>query len=784
METFSEQGDAQLIGLLGELGQEDADRRHQALGQLRALPDLFWTQDRVEGALATLAPVAQAEEDDELVFLLWNLMAQLIAEHRHRQDTADLLQSLLEAQHAEVRGFAATTLGSLGVRRMASAMLQALAREPRWDVAMRLIGALHHLEPAHDPGALAPLLAAPTDEAVSYAARALMDQPALEVRPQLLAALRRVELSPSTRRTLRAVTAQADLVAARDSLPTLYMDHGTIEEADPGHHQWCLYSHRRRRLVLALHFCAAPSTHELPPELALRLELRLPGIHSSEQTRQLAQALQQAAGAQGPVRVQPEPVHDATWEAFAPLGPLNAQTALEALHHTLEPIHQAVLRMDRGARDGGDYIYAALRDLLQQLQGRASRAQRLRARFPRAQGLRTPQGAQALRLASWSCPSLRALLLQEVAPMTSQDAHEGAVVLLLPGERPADPSLDAAALAQRLARVLHWKTSLRWEALPPEQALLWAAHAGIADAEHAMAARSLALPAWPAMAPVPLRVSLSRSLETWVATLSTEASLPELLGLAPSPWTPSPLPQWPQEEPDPQEDPPTLDQSSDDKRRERLLELQQRTARHKKPQAPASQQEEPLQAEEPTTEPRPQAPPMAPRPPAPPEKKPQRAPALPSARKGKDDKPNKAPALPSARQAKPQRAPALPGKKATAQPDKAVEAAASGPDDASTGPLDAQGRTPSQVVKALSANVETVDVYLRSAGYNHTKLSQIMSILLGFTPAQARERIENAPGVLMENIPRDRARTIRTVLEGTGAKIAITSPGDAPPAED
>jgi ribosomal protein L7/L12 len=152
----------------------------------------------------------------------------------------------------------------------------------------------------------------------------------------------------------------------------------------------------------------------------------------------------------------------------------------------------------------------------------------------------------------------------------------------------------------------------------------------------------------------------------------------------------------------------------------------------------------------------------------------QRAPALP---------PKGAPALPP-KAAPPTPAPAAPPAPTPAPPEAPAPRPPARAADNSAGaaPLDEQGRTPAEVLKSLNANIETVDVYLRSAGYNHTKLAQIMSILLGMTPAQARACIEQAPGILLENVPRDRARTIRTVLEGTGAKIAITSPGDAPPA--
>lgn len=93
-------------------------------------------------------------------------------------------------------------------------------------------------------------------------------------------------------------------------------------------------------------------------------------------------------------------------------------------------------------------------------------------------------------------------------------------------------------------------------------------------------------------------------------------------------------------------------------------------------------------------------------------------------------------------------------------------------------PLNELGQTPSEVVKSLQADIARVDVYLRTAGYNHGKLAQIMSIMLNMSMGDARELIERAPCILTEDIPRDRARTIKTVLEGTGAKIAVTPTGE------
>jgi ribosomal protein L7/L12 len=88
------------------------------------------------------------------------------------------------------------------------------------------------------------------------------------------------------------------------------------------------------------------------------------------------------------------------------------------------------------------------------------------------------------------------------------------------------------------------------------------------------------------------------------------------------------------------------------------------------------------------------------------------------------------------------------------------------------------GRTPTEVVRNLGAGIAKVDIYLRFAGYNTGKLTQIMTILMGMGKEEVLEIIERSPCMLKEGVPRDRARQIKTVLEGTGAKIAVVAPGE------
>jgi ribosomal protein L7/L12 len=746
METFSDQGDAQLISLLGELAAPA--RRADALSQLRALPDLFWTPDRVEGALGALLPLAQAEDDDERAFALWNLLAALIPQAPDPRAATAALAGLLEAHSAEIRGFAATTLGSLDARLAASPLLRALAREPRWDVAVRLIGALHHLDARPSPDALEALLQAPAEEAAAYAAAALRDGERGERRRALaLLGLRRGDLSGAARRALTVALSEADLEGAQALLPALFPEQGAVEAPPRGGHQWRLYEHQKLRMTLALRFCAEPGDDELPAALSLRLDLRLPGVNGGQDAHALAQALQQAVGARGAVRALPDPRQEGAWQAWAPLEPLSAQTALPALRHLLEPLQRAAARLDRGAREDGAFVQQALQELMEALHDRAQLALWLRRRFPHAQGGRDPRGGQISRLATAQGEALGAVLLQELAALSSDATAAGITALLCPS------APQPHALAARLAQILTWKTGARWEALPAADAQATAALTGALDPALALGARS----ADDARADDPgaLRVALSRWLENLAALTAQGASLGELLGMAPTLWTPALPPEGEDAPLDDPDDAPTLD--SPRERLQRLLALRER-AQPDPAQAPAPQPDD-----APAPQPAPQVAPTAPRlPPAAPA---QRAPALPP----KAAPPTPAPAAP------PAPTPAPPEAPAPRPPARAAD------NSAGAAPLDEQGRTPAEVLKSLNANIETVDVYLRSAGYNHTKLAQIMSILLGMTPAQARACIEQAPGILLENVPRDRARTIRTVLEGTGAKIAITSPGDAPP---
>ncbi|MEO1271025.1 MAG: hypothetical protein AAFX99_23290, partial [Myxococcota bacterium] len=85
---------------------------------------------------------------------------------------------------------------------------------------------------------------------------------------------------------------------------------------------------------------------------------------------------------------------------------------------------------------------------------------------------------------------------------------------------------------------------------------------------------------------------------------------------------------------------------------------------------------------------------------------------------------------------------------------------------------------PMQIIKNLGADIALADVYLRSTGYNHAKLAQIMAVYLEMERSDAMTLIEQAPCILRSGIPRDRARSIRQVLEGTGAKITLTRHGE------
>jgi hypothetical protein len=143
-------------------------------------------------------------------------------------------------------------------------------------------------------------------------------------------------------------------------------------------------------MTLALRFCAEPGDDELPAALSLRLDLRLPGVNGGQDAHALAQALQQAVGARGAVRALPDPRQEGAWQAWAPLEPLSAQTALPALRHLLEPLQRAAARLDRGAREDGAFVQQALQELMEALHDRAQLALWLRRRFPPRPGRPRP----------------------------------------------------------------------------------------------------------------------------------------------------------------------------------------------------------------------------------------------------------------------------------------------------------------------------------------------------------------------------------------------------------
>lgn len=87
-----------------------------------------------------------------------------------------------------------------------------------------------------------------------------------------------------------------------------------------------------------------------------------------------------------------------------------------------------------------------------------------------------------------------------------------------------------------------------------------------------------------------------------------------------------------------------------------------------------------------------------------------------------------------------------------------------------------------EVVKRLRAaeNATRFDVFLVSAGYNIEKTCKIMSIVLSLSAEEAREKCEAAPCRLLQAAVPSRASQVKTVLEGTGAKIRLVTEGEEP----
>ncbi len=69
-----------------------------------------------------------------------------------------------------------------------------------------------------------------------------------------------------------------------------------------------------------------------------------------------------------------------------------------------------------------------------------------------------------------------------------------------------------------------------------------------------------------------------------------------------------------------------------------------------------------------------------------------------------------------------------------------------------------------------------VDLVLRHPGYSDRNMSKVLTLLLSVEYSQAQAIIEKAPCVLSWGIGRERAQTMKSVIEGAGGKVVMVEP--------
>ncbi len=82
-----------------------------------------------------------------------------------------------------------------------------------------------------------------------------------------------------------------------------------------------------------------------------------------------------------------------------------------------------------------------------------------------------------------------------------------------------------------------------------------------------------------------------------------------------------------------------------------------------------------------------------------------------------------------------------------------------------------------QRLKRSDATSALVDVVLRHPGYSDRSMGQVMSILLSLDYSSCLEISARAPTVVAWGVARDRALTMKTVIEGAGGKVLLVEPG-------
>ncbi len=855
--------DDRLINTLGTMG--DPQEVAEALRVLLQAPASFWNAERIEGTLSVLCPTAIDIVDDEEAIAMWTLMASLLAHHNAdtgqnaAQTYHESLGSLLESRHADIRGFAATSLSQARADEATAALLEALATETRWDVAMRITGALVMTTEPAPIKLLTPLLSAPTEEAQAYVHQEIRRRGLQELRTDLLQ-----HPSAHTDTTLHALNRAQALNTLRPQVS---------KAQDGASHNITLSKHQSRASTLLANVRLAPQS------ATLHVRCRLPGDDQTTHQRhytQLATALAQLVAAnpkdtQHTVNNQDGMVLDLTLADEPPLVLIGLLTPI--INH----LHQTLQTFERPSARRPEKVNTALQALLaKHITPLSKRQQTLQSAFAGLQTLQDPNGGLQNILAHGASAQGQTT---HVSFALTQDRGQ------LTGSTPGlslnislwdDKGDQTHGVVERLTAILRWKLGLD---LTVSQA----------DTTQTGLLKLLGLPTGPHTSTLttdnPNHTSnknFSWHLERWsqlahflhtLTQASTFGAHPlEMLGLLPPThtWKPAPLsdaPRSPQakraqkleafktkvstaQTPTqpaakaqkttqtpavaPTQTPTTPSRVTtskptapsaknttqpDTQERTRIIQAPKPTGAAPQPvtreffpkkkkaaAAPtAPQNPQKLQEAAPATQPlkatsstlpstsatgTPAKPPQRPKPSkatdkAAPQPQAKETPPNPTARpKGKQgiewpprsamaklgapdkDGPPSMPSLPSA------------SAKDAPSPPQTAARAPQRPADSGRQPLDAKGRTPTEVVKNLNANIAHVDVYLRSAGYSTGKLAQIMSILMGMDMGDARKLIEKAPCLLAENIPRDRSRTIKTVLEGTGAKLAITPHGE------
>ena len=759
--------DDALIELLGRLAESGPGGRREVLGVLLHTPERFWSAERLEGAVAALAPVASDEDTDDLSPLHGTVLGALFSHftattgtkgERHFLDT---LINLLDARSADLRGFAASMLGRAGVGSSVSSLAAALAREPRWDVALRIMGALKALGKPATEDALGPLLDAPTEEALIYAARQIRAARALGLRPDLMERLQIGVESTEVRGELQGALKALDLVDARIGLDDL--SHTTDLLSPPEGHpdleivRFCDFQGRRASLEATATF--DPDTDEV--ELALTV--LLPGEHSDNTPhyKHLTHSVAKILG------LEVDPAHsDMAGEGVIVRLPLRGDpplTVFKALGPILTDIEETLHPFDRPSARRPEQVNAAMEDLLERLSRFESRRELLTA-FARP--IRARDGSALLCLDSDTiedasdAPCVSFVLAFDKAALTQPDPASGLLLAFsIDGAHEIEDNEGFALIQQGLIDTIAWKLDLTFDLDERDDLALFEA-TEIGRGDHSACLQGHTGPAEHFEDFLGRCFTLGSFLRNLGRFTAHNANLFELLGLATPPKLDRAIMA-------PFKDP----QAELLARREKLEALRRRRA-DRAPEVPEVRPEPPSTAPALSLPSAPALPPSLPSTPSRPS-----TPTLPSAPAATaiEWPPREAitqltpessatprlpstPALPSS--------PPTPGTQSPSATSKGLQ------------PLDEKGRTPREVVRDLSAGIARVDIYLRFAGYNTSKLAQIMGILLGMEKPEVLEIIERSPCLLTENIPRDRARQIKTVLEGTGAKIAIVAPGE------